>query len=461
MRLPSALRFWALPGDRSQFTLFSRRRLLQLLVPLLVEQVVVVAVSFIDTLMLSSIHQDALAAISLVDMVNLLILQLFVAVGAGCSIIAAQYLGKRERENAIDTANQGIILLLMFSSLVCLLTLLLGGRLLRLIYPRVSPNTMAFAREYLTLSALSYPAYALYYGGASLLYAQSNSRSSMVAALAMNLVKVGLNLLLIKVFRLGVMGIGLATLASRLTGAFIVTRILLDRTALIHYRRPIRLKLVLKVDRRIFKVAAPTGMENFIFNFGKLIIGTIFARFASAMLAANAASAMLSSLVNVPANAMSLAMVTVVGQCVGSGNYAEAEYNTKRLLYWRYASLLLLSLPMLALLRPLVRALGLTPEAAEISLRLLRLYIILNLFSEPLTFGLPNALRASGDNTHTMYVCLASMIVLRVGASYLLVYGFGLQMDGIWYAMYLDWLLRAVLFTRRFQGGKWKKHSLV
>ena len=200
-------------------------------------------------------------------------------------------------------------------------------------------------------------------------------------------------------------------------------------------------------------------MENFIFNFGKLIIGTIFARFASAMLAANAASAMLSSLVNVPANAMSLAMVTVVGQCVGSGNYAEAEYNTKRLLYWRYASLLLLSLPMLALLRPLVRALGLTPEAAEISLRLLRLYIILNLFSEPLTFGLPNALRASGDNTHTMYVCLASMIVLRVGASYLLVYGFGLQMDGIWYAMYLTGCCARFLY-RRF-GRQWKKHSLV
>ena len=461
MQLPKSLSFWALPKVRSQFTLFSQKKLLKLLIPLMIEQLIVVTVSYIDTMMLSSIHQNALCAISLVDMINLLILQLFVAIGAGGSIIAAQYLGKRERDNAITTANQSALILLVFSTLVSALTLIFGGQLLEIIYPKVSPGIMNFAREYLRLSAISYPAYALYYGGASLLYAQSNSRSSMVAALMMNLVKVGMNLLLIRVFHLGVVGIGLATLAARLTGAFIVTRILFDKTSLIHYRRPIDLRLALSVDKRIFKVAAPTGMENFLFNFGKLIIGTIFAGFTSAMIAANAAGGMLSTIVNIPGNALSLATVTVIGQCVGSGNYAEAEYNAKRLLYWRYAVLLVMSLLTFALIVPLTRVLGLTPEAAEITIRLLRLYTILNLFIEPFAFGLPNALRASGDNKHTMYVCLASMMVVRVGLSFLLVYAFGMQMGGIWLAMYADWALRMAMFIHRFRGGKWKKHSLV
>ncbi|MHC1785600.1 MAG: MATE family efflux transporter [Christensenellales bacterium] len=461
MQLPKPLAFWRLPGDRSQFTQFSNKRLLRLLIPLAVEQLIVVSVSFIDAMMLSSIHQDAFGAISLVDMLNLLILQIFVAVGAGGAIIAAQYLGKRERENAITIANQTAFILVISSCLVTLVTLLANKGLLGAVYPHISASTMDYATQYFALAAISYPAYALYYGGASLLYAQSNSRASMFAALVMNLVKVLLNLLLIKVFHLGVMGIGLATLFSRMAGAFIVTRFLLNKESLIHYRRPLDFKLALQVDRRIFKVAGPTGVENFLFNFGKLIIGTIFAGFSSAMIAANAASGTISTIINVPSGAINLMTVTVISQCVGAGLYEEAEYNAKRVMRFHYGVQLIMALLIYFNIGTLVKIMGLGQEAAEISTGILKLYCVLSILCEPLSFGLPNTLRASGDNKYTMYASLTGMLAVRVGMSFLLVRVFHMQMDGIWLAMYFDWVVRAALFVRRFMSGKWKRRSLV
>lgn len=461
MAVSKRLSGWIKPQENPLYTQFSRKRLIQLLIPLIIEQVIIVAVAFIDAMMLSSISEDAYAAISLVDMINLLLMQVFVAIGAGGSIIAAQYIGKRDRESAITTANQTALMLMIFSSLVALAALIANQSLLRAIYPKVGGNTMAYATQFLALSAISYPAYALYYCGSSLLYAQSNSRSSMLASFIMNAVKVLLNLLFIRVFHLGVLGIGFATLVSRLTGAFIVTHILLDKRSMIHYRRPFTLKLVFSIDRRIFKVAGPSGAENFLFNLGKLAIGTIFAGFSSAMIAANAASNTLSSIINMPGNAINLATVTIISQCAGAKLFDEAQFNAKRMLWLHYAAQAVMGLILFVFVQNFVDILGLSKEAGDMTVVIIRIYAVLSFVIEPLAFGLPNTLRAAGDNKSVMYSSILSMLLFRVGFSYLLVYVFHLQLHGLWSAMYIDWIVRSVFFVLRFKSGKWKQHSLV
>jgi len=449
------------PHDNPMYPQFSNKRLIRLLIPLIIEQTIMVVVAFIDAMMLSSISQDAYAAISLVDVINLLLMQVFVAIGAGGSIIAAQYIGKRDRENAITTANQTALMLLVFSSAVALVSLAANHALLKAIYPKVNDSTMAYATQFFALSAISYPAYALYYCGSSLLYAQSNSRSSMVVSFIMNAVKVLLNLLLIRAFHLGVLGIGLATLISRLLGVFLVTRILLDKQAAVHYRRPFTFKLIFAIDRRIFKVAGPSGVENFLFNLGKLAIGTIFAGFSSALIAANAASNTLSGIINIPGNAINLATVTIISQCAGAKLFDEAQFNAKRMLYLHFAAQGVMGLVMFILAGSFVNILGLGKEAGEMTVVIVRIYAVLSFLIEPLAFGLPNTLRAAGDNRHVMYASIFSMLLFRVGFSYLLVYVFHLQLHGLWIAMYIDWVVRSAFFVYRFKSGKWKQHSLV
>lgn len=448
-------------ADRPEYSLFPNKRLVRLIIPLIIEQSILITVSLIDAMMLTAVHPDAYSAISLVDMINNLVMQVFMAIGAGGAIVASQFIGKRDREGALETATQTILLALAVSLSMGVMMLILNRPLLSLIYPKVNPSIMGYSRIYFALSAISYPAYAMYNCGVNLLYAQSNSRSSMKSTFIMYTAKVAFNLLFIKVFHLGVWGIGLATILSRVLGAGLVTHILLNRESLIHYSRPFSIKRLLKLDRRIFKVAGPAATENSLFLFGKLIVGVFVAGFSGTLIAANSAANTISAIASVPASAINLAAITVISQCVGGRLFDEAEYNAKRLLKMVYIAQFSMAVILFLLAAPLVNMLNLSAESSRVAIDILRVYFALTFMFEPTAFGLPNTLRASGDNKFTMYASILSMAVFRVGFSYLFTKVFGMGIKGIWYGMYLDWICRSAFFIIRFRSGKWKQHSLV
>lgn len=448
-------------ADHPQYHTFPNKRLTRLIIPLIIEQSILIIVSLIDAIMLTSVHPDAYSAISLVDMINNLVMQLFMAIGAGGAIVASQFIGKKDRPSALETATQAVMLTLAVSCSVAMLMLAFNRPILGFIYPKINLSIMGYSRIYFALSAISYPAYALYNCGINLLYAQSNSRSSMIASFLMYSTKILLNILFIKVLNLGVWGIGLATILSRILGAALVSHVLLKKDSLIHYSRPFSIKKLLKLDRRILKVSGPAATENTLFLLGKLIVGTLVAGFSATMIAANSAANTISAIVSVPANAINLAAITVVSQCVGGRLLDEAEYNAKRLLKMTYIAQFTMSVILFLLVEPLVNMLNLSFESSRLAIDILRVYFALTFMFEPTAFGLPNTLRASGDNKFTMYASILSMAVFRVGFSFIFTVGFGLGIRGIWYGMYLDWIFRSLFFVLRFRSGKWKSHNLV
>lgn len=448
-------------ADHPEYQLFPNKRLVRLIIPLIIEQSILITVSLIDAVMLTSVHPDAYSAISLVDMINNLVMQVFMAIGAGGAIVASQFIGKRDRESALETATQTILLTLAVSLSIALMMLMSNRPLLGAIYPQVNTSIMGYSRIYFALSAISYPAYAMYNCGVNMLYAQSNSSSSMKSTFLMYTAKVALNLLFIRVFNLGVWGIGLATILSRLLGAGLVTHLLLNRESLIHYSRPFSIKRLLKLDRRIFKVAGPAATENSLFLFGKLIVGVFVAGFSGTMIAANSAANTISAIASVPASAINLAAITVISQCVGGRLMGEAEYNAKRLLKMVFIAQFTMAFALFLLVEPLVNMLNLSPESSRMAIDILRIYFALTFLFEPTAFGLPNTLRAAGDNKFTMYASILSMVIFRVGSSFLFTKVLGMGIMGVWYGMYLDWIFRSLLFILRFRSGKWKQHSLV
>lgn len=448
-------------ADHPKYHQFPNKLLVRLIIPLIIEQSILITVSLIDAVMLTSVSPDAYSAISLVDMINNLVMQLFMAIGAGGAIVASQFIGKKDRAGALDTAAQTVMLTLAVSLTIATLTLAFNRPMLGLIYPKINSSILGYSQIYFALSAVSYPAYAVYNCGVNMLYAQSNSRASMKATFIMYSTKVILNILFIRVFNLGVWGIGLATILSRSLGAGLVTHILLKQESLIHYSRPFSIKRLLKLDRRILKVSGPAATENSLFLLGKLIVGIIIAGFSGTMIAANSAANTISAIVAVPANAINLAAITVVSQCVGGRLLQEAEYNAKRLLKMTYIAQFTMSVILFLLTKPLVNMLNLSPESSRLAVEILRIYFALTFMFEPTAFGLPNTLRASGDNKFTMYASILSMVVFRVGFSFLFTKVFGLGIKGIWYGMYLDWIFRSLFFVLRFRSGKWKSHHLV
>jgi len=445
----------------SELSLFTPKSIKKLLIPLIFEQFMMVLVGVADTMLLSGISESALSAFSLVDSINQLLMQVFMAFGAGGSIIAAQYLGSRDRKGAENTANQTVLMVLSISVLIALPAILFNEPLLRLFYPRVNQRIMDFAKQYFLLSAISYPAQAIYNSGTSMLYAQGYSRLSMMTSIVMNSLKILLNFLLINIFHMEITGAGIATILSRLTGAMMVTWFLLDQRAPIHYTRPFRISFNPSINNRIFSVALPSGMENIIFLMCKLAIGMMIAGYSSAMIAANAAANTISTYISIPANAINLATITIVSQCTGAGRGEESKQATVKLQIATYISLAIMGALVVLLIDPIIHMLNLKPEAFAHTKQISIIYCLVSVFLWAPAFGLPNSLRAAGDNRFVMYAAVFSVVVFRAFGSYVLGNLLGFQIQGIWYAMYLDWAVRSVFFLWRFKSGKWMQHRLV
>ena len=445
----------------SEPSLFTPKAIKKLLIPLIFEQFMIVLVGLVDTMLLSGVSESALAAFSLVDSINQLLTQFFMAIGAGGSIIAAQYIGSRNRKSAENTATQAALLVLVVSTLIAVPVMTFNSPILRLLYPKINAGIRNYAQLYLLLSALSYPLYALYNTGTGMLYAQGFSKLSMTTSIIMNSAKILMNFLFIRVMHLDVQGAGLATILSRLIGAGMVTWFLMDQHAPIHYSRPLKLRFDRDANRRIFQVALPGGLENIIFLTCKLIIGMMIAGFPGAMIAANAAANTISTYISIPANAINLATITIVSQCVGANRGEEARRATRSLQKATFVSLLFTCSLVALFINPITRMLNLSQQAFEYTRQIMLIYCLVSVFLWAPAFGLPNSLRAAGDNRFVMMAAVFSVVVLRVGGSFLFSGLMGLQVHGIWYAMYLDWLARSVFFVWRFRGGKWLQHRLV
>ncbi|MDD4080604.1 MAG: MATE family efflux transporter [Eubacteriales bacterium] len=444
-----------------ELNLFSSRQIRRLLIPLIFEQFMIVLVGLVDTMLLSRVSESALAAFSLVDNLNLLLMQVFMAVGAGGSIIAAQYIGKRDRQGAEGAANQTAIMVVSISLFIGAIAIIFNKGILSLVYPAVSPEIMGYARQYFLLCALSYPAYALYNGGIGLLYAQGLSKLSMATSVVMNVAKIALNYLFIVVLHMDVQGAGLSTIISRAIGAAMVVLFLRDIHIPIHFSRPFVIRFDRDIARRILTVALPSGLENVFFLTSKVVIAIIIAGYSSTMIAVNAAANTISTYISIPANAINLATITIVSQCVGAGRPQEAKDAARRLLLLTTASLVVMGLLVILLIDPIVGMLHLSPEATAITREIIIIYSCVSFVFWAPAFGLPNSLRAAGDNRFVMFAASFTVVFLRVAFSFILGTSLGLQVRGIWYAMYLDWIGRSILFIWRFRSDRWLKHHLV
>ncbi len=436
--------------------LFSKRDLYKLIVPLIIEQVLAVTIGMVDTVMVSSVGEAAVSGISLVDAINNLFIQVFSALATGGAVVAAQYLGRREPENACASAKQLIYSITALALIIMGIALTARRPLLRLVFGSIEEEVMTHAQTYFLLSGLSYPFLAVYNGGAALFRSMGNSKISMFSSVLMNMINIGGNALTIFVFHWGVFGAGMSTLVSRAFGAVIMMVLLRHRDNPIHVEKMLRFDYNLSMIKNILRIGIPNGMENGMFQVGKILVSSLVATFGTTAIAANAVAGNMAGLCTIPGSAIGLGMITVVGQCVGAKDYNQAVYYVKRLMAITYLSVGALSAAMFFLASPLVGMYSLTPETASLAANLIRLHAVFCVVFWPTSFSLPNGLRAANDVKFTMLVSVICMWTARIGSSYLFALVFGWGIYGVWLAMFADWVFRSVFFVIRFLGGKWK-----
>ena len=442
--------------------LFSQKDLLRLVGPLLIEQFLAVTVGMADTMMVSRCGEAAISGVSLVDMINNLIIVLFAALATGGAVVVSQYLGAKEQEKANASAGQLILLSAVLGAVVAAVCILFARPMISACYGSIDADVLDAGVLYLKITALSYPFLALYNAGAALFRAQGNSKISMMSSLVMNVVNIGGNAILIFGFKMGVMGAALASLVSRAVACCAVLFLLQKPGCMLRVTGLSALKPDGKLIRRILRVGIPAGIENGMFQIGKLSVASLTSTLGTAAIAANAVANTTSTFLNIPASAVGMAVLTVVGQCLGAGEKEQAVWYARRLLLVAYCGAWVMNLSAFFFAdRWALSWFSLSPEASAMALEVMMWFNIVSLFFWPSSFTLPNILRAAGDASFTMTVSIVSMWVFRVGFCYLWVLKMGGGLLSIWMGMYLDWAFRSICFMVRFVRGKWLEQKVI
>lgn len=438
--------------------LFDNKALKKLIIPLVVEQLLVITVGFADTVMVASVGEAAVSAVSLVDAINILLINIFAALGTGGAVVAAQFIGQGSKDKAKYSAKQLILITALLSVIIMVIVIAFNVPLLHMVFGNVEVDVMKNAEIYFLFSAMSYPFIALYNSGAALFRAIGNSKISMINSAVMNVINIILNAIFIFVFRWGVFGAVLATLIARAVACIVILKMLSHRDNDVCVNDYLHWKFDFMYIKKILAIGIPSGLENGMFQLGKILVQSLIATFGTYSIAANAVSNNLAQMQIIPGMAMSLAMVTVVGQCVGANDYKQAKYYVKKLLKITYLSMAGLIVVLIIATPSILTFYSLSKELAY---QCIFLHAIIAALIWPTSFTFPNALRAANDAKFTMIVSAASMLIFRLCFSYVLGQYMNLGLIGVWIAMFIDWGVRCIFFIWRYFSGKWMNRQLV
>ena len=439
--------------------MFTRKDLAKLLLPLIVEQLLAVLVGMADVVMVAAVGETAVSGVSLVDSISILIIQMLAALATGGSVVCAQYIGKKQPENACEAAGQLILVTTMVSVVIAVVALLGNRHLLAMIFGKVENSVMENAQIYFWLSALSYPFLAVYNSCAALYRAMGNSKVSMYASLVMNAINIAGNAICVFGLHMGVEGVGIPTLVSRAFAAILMLFLIQRPQNVIRIRNLQELRFNGRMIKDILKVGVPNGMENTMFQFGKLFLQSLVSSLGTVAIASYAVASNLVTFEYLVGNAIGLGIITIVGQCVGAGEWEQAKQYTKKLVLVNYAALVVICSLMILFRNQVVGIYNLSPEATRTSAEMLFAHS-LAMVVWPLAFTIPYSLRASFDAPFTMYVSVASMWIFRIASAYFFVKVLNLGVMGVWYGMYIDWVFRGLLFINRFHHFGQKRKIL-
>jgi len=441
--------------------LFTNGDLFKLFVPLIIEQFLEYLVGLADSIMVAYVGESAVSGVSLVDFVMALLISLFAALSTGGAVIAGQYMGKKQMEESREAVDQLVWFAGAFSIIIMVIVYFGKPLILHGLFGQITDEVRSNANIYLTITAVSIPFLALYNVGAAIFRTMGNSKLPMKVMLAMNIAHAVGNAILIYGFHFGTAGVAIPTLISRIAAAAIIITLALNKNQSIYINKSLKHKFNWSMIKRILSIGIPYGLENGLFYFGRIIVLSLVATFGTAAIAANAVSGTIVMFQVLPGMAIGLGLTVVISRCVGAGDYEQAKYYTKKIMGVVYAAHLVSCILVLALLPFIMDVYGFSETATTLTTQNVWWHAGFMVVIWPLAYTLPVTFRASGDAKFPMIVGILSMFFCRIALAYLLGIYFNMGMFGTWVAMFIDWIVKAIIFVYRYISGKWTKFHAI
>ena len=440
---------------------FSNRALKRLIVPMIIEQFLAILVGMSDSIMVATVGEHAVSGVSLVDNIFILLIYLFAALATGGAVVMGQYLGQNKHEKANRAVNQLILFTALFAICIMIGLYLARNLILHRVFGAIEANVMEASKTYLLIVSASIPFIALYNAGAAVFRTMGNSKVPMYLSMMMNAINVGGNAILIFGFGMGVAGAATSTLVSRVISAVALILLLCSPEHLLHLERPFSFKLDFGMLKKIAYIGIPNGLENGMFQLGKIMVLSMITGFGTAAIAANAVSNIIATFQVLPGMSVGMAVITVCSRCVGAGDYEAARYYTRKILKLVHILIIVFSVTTLVALPGIMHLYNLSDDAMTFTKQIIWYHGICCMLIWPEAFTLPNTLRAASDVKFCMILSIISMWVFRIAFSYIIAVRMGMGVLGVWIAMTIDWAVRAVLFIIRYRGKRWQHKSIA
>jgi putative MATE family efflux protein len=441
--------------------LFTNAALMALIVPIMIEEIMLVMVGTVDTLMVAGAGEAAVSGISLVDQLNRLLKHVFSAMAAGGTVVVSQYAGRKDYGQCRSTAIQLLWFVFGLALALGIIIVTVSRPLLQLVYGNVEADVMDAAQIYFFMSGITFPFLGIYTVGASLFRAMGISKVSMYTSFVMNIVNIIGNATFICGFKMGVFGAALSTLISSVAAALFIAGLLLRRSYPISIWGFWKPKFQKATLLAVIRMGVPNGIENSMFQLGKVLVNRLIASFGTAAIAANVVVNSIDSIVTIPSQSISTAMVTVVGQSIGAKDKEGARYYIRKMMMIAYLGMVVMSAATYVIKPQLIGMFHFSEDVNRLASIVLNCFYITGIPFWPLSFTLPNALRGAGDMRYTMLVSMTSMFLCRIVGAYLLGGYFGLGLLGVHMAMAVDWLFRGTCTIVRLRGDQWLNIKVI
>ncbi|MDE7047464.1 MAG: MATE family efflux transporter [Lachnospiraceae bacterium] len=437
--------------------LYTNKDLRKLIVPLVFEQLLAILVGMVDTVMIAGVGEAAVSGVSLVDTINILIINITAARATGGAVVAGHFLGQKDSVSASRSAWQLVLFSIWLSLIVTIIFMAAHKPLLGAVFGQVEAEVMESATTYLVITAISICPLAIYNSCAALFRAMNDSRTTMLIAIVMNLINLAGNAILIYGVKIGVAGAAIATTASRTAAAVIILFLMFHSDKEINFRGQASWKIDFALVKKILYIGIPNGLENSLFQLGKILLLSLISTFGTYAIAANAVCNTLACFNVLPGQAINLALLSVAAMCIGAGDYGQARYYTKKLMWIAIGFTGALSVALAALAPWILKIYQLTPQTEGLAAEILRWHALLAVLFWVPSFTLPNTLRAAGDVIWSMVIAIVSMWVFRIGFAYIFSFYFDGGLLGVWIAMTIDWAFRGICYGLRYHGHKWER----
>ena len=401
----------------------------------------------------------ALSAINMSYPLNCLQMATGIMLGTGGSAIIA----RRQGEGRTDEARRNFTMLIAVALGIGLIFAVFGNLFLNPILRLLGTSELQWAdcRIYTRIQLVFAPMLFLQTAFQTLFVTAGKPGLGLLTSVGGGITNVVLDGLFMGPMNMGVAGAAIATLGSRVISAVVVFAFLHNPSQEIAVRDYLHIRPDGRRIMRILSLGIPNGIENAMFQFGKLAIQSTVSTLGTIAIAAQAMTNILENLNGIAGIGIGIGMMTVVGQCLGAGRKDEAIYYIKKLT--AVAEIVIIASCALVFLatKPVTILGGMEPESAKMCLYMVGWITVVKPIVWTLAFIPAYGMRAAGDVRFSMILSCISMWAFRVTLCIYLcrVHGFG--PIAVWIGMFTDWTIRGIVFTFRFMGRRWLAHKVV